>query len=217
MLLIQAELCCPQLGVLIAGLDYFSTGHPRAFAGSSPASSAESSPELPLGTCRRCSPNRQLLEAYSISTFRSDALLSIALNHSKHRDNEKQKILYISQFLDGDAWRWWLKMLRLNIIAFYDRMRPLPRHMPRLVPGVDWPSYWSSYEFVIPELRSLDCFLDALVQAFPDAVVAVEAELDTDSTSGHQTPRPCRDQPLQTVPLLDLGMVNDKLLATRIL
>ena len=88
----------------------------------------------------------------------------------------RRLIRHAASFLEGAAWRWWCRLLRANVGAFFAlearRLGRAPVHVPRLEEGGgDRPAYWASYPFVLPELGSLDAFLEALEAEFPPASV----------------------------------------------
>ena len=97
--------------------------------------------------------------------FGHDVRLSLMTTASKKYDTHAKRVLYAASFLEGAALAWFHGLLKQNVRALWTR---------RDDPAEPMPYYWSSWPFVIPELRTLDAFLKALQVEFPEQEVVDE-------------------------------------------
>lgn len=92
--------------------------------------------------------------------FTHDIRLSLMTTAPKRYNTHVKRVMYAASFLDGPALAWFHKLLRSNVTAIWARTED-PDRPPM-------PHYWSSWPFLIAELRTIDAFLKALEAQFPE-------------------------------------------------
>ncbi len=90
--------------------------------------------------------------------FGHDVRLSLMTTAPRKYNTHAKRVLYAASFLEGPALAWFHGLLKRNVKALWTRSED---------PKEPMPFYWSSWPFVIDELRTLDSFLRALEAEFP--------------------------------------------------
>lgn len=91
--------------------------------------------------------------------FSHDIRLSLMTTAPRKYRTQPKRVMYAASFLAGPALAWFHGLLKRNVTALWARADD-PNRAPM-------PHYWSSWPFLIPELRTLDAFLKALEAEFP--------------------------------------------------
>lgn len=133
----------------------------------------------------------------SVRAFEADVRLSLALNDSAHRGDERRKVLHAAGFLQGAGRRWYLDLLRANLAAHCPAAEHTPTPTAIGTATVDEergrgerPAYWATFSFVIEPLASLDNFFRALREAFPAWIDEGEGD-PAGPTAKPAAPAPC--------------------------
>jgi len=104
------------------------------------------------------------LPSESAVQFGHDVRLALMTAAPRRFTNHAKRIVYAASFLDGPALGWYHALLRRNAVAIGELVEEAE--------GRPRPQYWSTWPFVITQLRTVEAFLDALAVEFPGTEAA---------------------------------------------